>query len=77
MGEYGLSVTFPCITIQTPYGPVQIGGQCTPNLQNVTTNVTPVKSSLTSFMPYLLFIGMAAAIALVVIKPKTKKEIIK
>ncbi|MCL6577978.1 MAG: hypothetical protein K6T73_01140 [Candidatus Bathyarchaeota archaeon] len=71
---YGVKVTIPCITINTPFGPVKIGGQCTPEMTPVTKDIpVPEAKPAINVMP-LVLLGGAGIAAMLVISRKKKGE---
>lgn len=72
---YGIKVEFPCFQVETPWGPVKIGGRCGEEAQIAQQKLeqVPPPSPLAPLVPVVL-VGAIAIAGILIFKRKSKKE---
>jgi len=63
-----MRLKIPCIRINTPYGPIEIGGKCTPEFKDKEVMVEPPKPA--PILPILLIGSIAVGAALIIARKK-------
>ena len=65
--EYGIKVKFPCLKINTPFGPVKIGGRCDEEAKIAQRQLeqVPPPSPIVNILPIVLLAGGALSLLLI------------
>jgi len=73
-GEYGIKVAFPCVKLDTPWGPLQVG-KCGEEAKKAAEALEkyPGPSPLEDLLPIMLIGGVGLAVVMILMKRKKQR----